>query len=62
MGIDVLRKEIDDIDSKIVELFNERMKLAAELVLPHRMRRKPFEEQHMDIAAVFEMIESREQI
>lgn len=38
------------------------MKLAAELVLPHRMRRKPFEEQHMDIAAVFEMIESREQI
>ena len=40
----------------------EDMKLAAELVLPHRMRRKPFEEQHMDIAAVFEMIESREQI
>ena len=38
------------------------MKLAAELVLPHRLRRKPFEEQHMDIAAVFEMIESREQI
>lgn len=38
------------------------MKLAAELVLPHRMRRKPFEEQRMDITAVFEMIESREGI
>ena len=38
------------------------MKLAAELVLPHRMRRKPFEEQRMDITAVFEMIESREEI
>ena len=36
------------------------MKLAAELVLPHRMRRKPFEEQQMDIGSVFEMIESRE--
>lgn len=40
----------------------EDMKLAAELVLPHRMRRKPFEEQRMDITAVFEMIESREGI
>lgn len=40
----------------------EDMKLAAELVLPHRMRRKPFEEQRMDITAVFEMIESREEI
>lgn len=38
------------------------MKLAAELVLPHRMRRKPFEEQKMDIASVFELIESREGI
>lgn len=38
------------------------MKLAAELVLPHRMRRKPFEEQKMDIASVFEIIESREGI
>lgn len=38
------------------------MKLAAELVLPHRMRRKPFEEQKMDITSVFEMIESREGI
>ena len=38
----------------------EDMKLAAELVLPHRMRRKPFEEQQMDIGSVFEMIESRE--
>ena len=38
------------------------MKLAAELVLPHRMRRKPFEEQKMDIASVFELIESREEI
>lgn len=38
------------------------MKLAAELVLPHRMRRKPFEMQKMDIASVFEMIESREGI
>lgn len=40
----------------------EDMKLAAELVLPHRMRRKPFEEQKMDIDSVFEMIESREGI
>lgn len=40
----------------------EDMKLAAELVLPHRMRRRPFEEQRMDINAVFEMIESREGI
>ncbi len=40
----------------------EDMKLAAELVLPHRMRRKPFEKQRMDITAVFEMIESREGI
>lgn len=40
----------------------EDMKLAAELVLPHRMRRKPFEEQKMDINSVFEMIESREGI
>ena len=40
----------------------EDMKLAAELVLPHRMRRKPFEEQRMDITAVFEMIESCEGI
>lgn len=40
----------------------EDMKLATELVLPHRMRRKPFEEQRMDITAVFEMIESREGI
>ena len=38
------------------------MKLAAELVLPHRMRRKPFEEQKMDIVSVFELIESREGI
>ena len=38
------------------------MKLAAELVLPHRMRRKPFEKQKMDIASVFELIESREGI
>lgn len=38
------------------------MKLAAELVLPHRMRRKPFEEQKMNIASVFELIESREGI
>lgn len=40
----------------------EDMKFAAELVLPHRMRRKPFEEQRMDINSVFEMIESREGI
>lgn len=40
----------------------EDMKLAAGLVLPHRMRRKPFEEQKMDIDSVFEMIESRERI
>lgn len=40
----------------------EDMKLAAELVLPHRMRRKPFEEQKMDIDSVFELIESREGI
>ena len=30
----------------------EDLKLAAELVLPHRMRRKPFEEQRLDIDAV----------
>lgn len=40
----------------------EDMKLAAKLVLPHRMRRKPFEEQRMNIDSVYEMIESSEGI
>ena len=34
------------------------MKTAAEFVLPHRMRRRPFEEQRLDMDEVLERIES----
>lgn len=37
----------------------EDMKLAAELALPHRMRRQPFEEKRIDLSDIFDMIESR---
>ncbi|MFA5659156.1 MAG: ATP-binding protein [Oscillospiraceae bacterium] len=38
------------------------VKTAAELVLPHRMRRRPFEDSTLDIEAVFKKIESSEAV
>lgn len=68
LGVDGHRADIAMIKAAVTNAAYEGrssvekadMKLAAELVLPHRMRRKPFEEQRLDISSVFEMIESRE--
>ncbi|MBR1432551.1 MAG: ATP-binding protein [Ruminiclostridium sp.] len=68
LGVDGHRADIAMIKTAMtnaayegrISVVNDDMKLAAELVLPHRMRRKPFEEQRLDIDSVFEMIESRD--
>ena len=70
LGVDGHRADIAMIKTAVTNaayegrynVSKEDLKLAAELVLPHRMRRKPFEEQRLDIDAVFEMIESRDNI
>lgn len=38
------------------------IKIAAEFVLPHRMRRRPFEDAYLDIKSVFEKIESSDMV
>lgn len=40
-------------------VLREDMKLAAELALPHRMRRRPFEDNQINRNDIFDMIESR---
>ena len=70
LGVDGHRADIAMIKTAVTNaayegryhVSKEDLKLAAELVLPHRMRRKPFEEQRLDMDAVFQMIESRENI
>lgn len=70
LGVDGHRADIAMIKTAMTNaayegrnyISKEDLKLSAELVLPHRMRRKPFEEQQLDIDAVFKMIESRDNI
>ena len=42
------------------EIINDDLKEAAQLVLPHRMRRRPFEEQGFDWNSVAHILEADE--
>jgi len=70
MGVDGHRADISMIKTAMTvaaynlreEVEEEDLLEAAELVLPHRMRRKPFEEGVMDFTKVLEIISSAGQI